>query len=257
MNGAFDGKGTLCERSGAVYVGEWKGGLRNGEGMETAADGKVYKGFFKMGKKEGNGTLLEKSAGKVMYSGLWRDDKFHGDGIRVYRRAIPSTNQTLVVRWEGKFAKSMRHGYGVLSNETEGTVYKGVWSNDRPLSGKWRIEYGDGGMYSGQARVLDDQEAKEDKILVVPDGFGTLKYANGDCYAGTFELGVRSGTGTCQFSTGEIWEGDWVRDHLDREGTGTLTLSNGTVHTFTDKKLKTFLNSGANQDVTVRLSQVL
>ena len=257
-NGAFDGKGTLCERDGTVYVGEWKAGLRNGDGMETMSDGRVYKGFFKGGKREGSGTLLEKSAGKVIFNGQWRDGKYHGDGILVLRRQLPSTNQKSVIRWEGSFANGRRHGYGVMCNETEGTVYKGVWSNGSPQSGKWRIEYADGGVYSGHAQVLDEHQPgiMDAKIVAIPEGFGTFKYSNGDCYAGTFELGVRCGTGTCQFATGETWEGDWTNDHLKRDGQGVLTLPDGTVHEFTSSGLVQFLNRG-HPDLYARLSRGL
>jgi len=251
-NGAFDGKGTLCERDGIVYVGEWRAGLRNGEGMETVSDGRVFKGTFKNGKREGNGTLLEKSAGKIIYRGPWRDGKFHGEGILIERKSVPSSNQINVVRWEGEFAAGKKHGYGVLSNETDNSEWKGVWSHDKPVSGKWRVKYADGGLYAGQAQVLDEHHFSGDKVVAVPEGFGTFQYPNGDVYVGNFEYGIRNGVGTCKFASGEQWEGAWTNDHLHKHGSGMLTLADGTVHQFKGKSssvVSNFFSSGYDCEI--------
>jgi hypothetical protein len=251
-NGAFDGKGTLCERDGSVYVGEWRAGLRNGEGMETVSDGRVFKGTFKNGKREGNGTLLEKSAGKIIYRGPWRDGKFHGEGILIERKSVPSSNQINVVRWEGEFAAGKKHGYGVLSNETDNSEWKGVWSHDKPVSGKWRVKYADGGLYAGQAQVLDEHHFSGDKVVAVPEGFGTFQYPNGDVYVGNFEYGIRNGVGTCKFASGEQWEGAWTNDHLHKHGSGMLTLADGTVHQFKGKSssvVGNFFSSGYDCEI--------
>mmetsp|Transcript_18964 Transcript_18964/g.31439 ORF Transcript_18964/g.31439 Transcript_18964/m.31439 type:complete len:897 (+) Transcript_18964:125-2815(+) len=249
-NGAFDGKGTLCERDGTVYVGEWRAGLRNGEGMETMSDGRVFKGTFKNGKREGSGTLLEKSAGKIIYRGPWRDGKFHGEGMLIVRKQIPSSHQVNIVRWEGAFAAGKKHGYGVLSNETDNSEWKGVWSHDKPVSGKWRVKYKDGGLYAGQAQVLDEQNSSGDKVVAVPEGFGTFQYANGDVYVGNFEYGIRNGVGTCKFTSGEQWEGAWTNDHLDKHGSGVLTLADGKVHEFKGKSsVGKLFNSGHDGEI--------
>lgn len=246
-NGAFDGNGTLCERDGSVYVGEWRAGLRNGEGMETMSDGRVYKGTFKNGKREGKGTLLEKSAGKIIYRGPWRDGKYHGEGTLIERRRVPSSNQVHIVRWEGEFAFGKKHGYGVFTNENDNSEWKGVWSHDKPVSGKWRVKYADGGLYVGHAQVLDESHSSEEKVVVVPEGFGTFQYPTGDVYVGNFEYGIRSGVGTCKFASGEQWEGAWMNDRMDKHGAGVLTLADGTVHEFKGSKssvVSKFLNSG-------------
>jgi hypothetical protein len=211
--------------------------------METMSDGRVYKGTFRNGKKEGSGTLLEKSAGKIIYRGSWRDGKYHGEGRLIERQTIPSSSSTIVVRWEGTFVGGEKHGYGVLTNETENTEYKGVWSHNVPVSGKWRIQFRDGGIYSGQARVLDDNKCGSEQVLAIPEGFGTYQYANGDVYVGQFEFGIRSGEGNCQFVSGERWEGAWKGDQLDKSGSGTLTMADGMVHEFRGNKCKKSANA--------------
>jgi hypothetical protein len=231
-DGAFDGKGTLCERDGKVYVGEWKAGLRHGEGMETMKDGKVYKGSFNGGKREGTGTLLEKSAGKTIYRGKWKDGKYQGEGILIERRHVANSNRVIVIRFEGEFSVGMKHGYGVLSNESENTEWKGIWSHDKPVSGKWRVRYSDGGLFVGHGQVLEENASIGDRVVVIPEGFGTFQYQNGDVYVGTFEYGIRHGFGTCKFATGEQWEGAWIDDRMEKCGSGVLTLADGTKHVF-------------------------
>jgi len=230
VNGVFEGKGTLRQQDGGVYVGEWKAGLRNGEGMETMVDGQVYKGTFKNGKREGNATLLEKYAGKMIYRGQWVDDEYHGEGVVVDRyRSSASSQVVQVLNWEGQFESGKKHGYGVMSNEIERSEWKGNWNHDRPVSGKWRIRHADGSIFSGHAEVLDGYLPR-DRVLAIPEGFGTFKYANGDVYIGNFEYGIRSGNGSCQFaSTGENYEGAWKNDEPDKDTGGVLTSISGEI----------------------------
>ena len=53
--------------------------------------------------------------------------------------------------------------------------------------------------------------------------------ANGVVYVGNFIMGERRGHGTCVFANGDKWEGDWLRDSLDMNGDGTLSLVDGKV----------------------------
>mmetsp|Transcript_10666 Transcript_10666/g.16332 ORF Transcript_10666/g.16332 Transcript_10666/m.16332 type:complete len:891 (+) Transcript_10666:37-2709(+) len=248
-NGTFDGKGTLCEQEGNVYVGEWRNGLRHGDGMETMNDGRVYKGTFKNGKREGKGTLLEKSAGKIIYRGKWKENMYHGEGVLIKRIRPVASLQIKVIRWEGEFVSGQKHGYGILINESEKSQWKGMWNNDKPESGKWRIHYSDGGVYSGQATVSDGYVPK-DKVSAMPEGFGTFQYSNGDVYVGNFQYGLRSGRGSCKFASGEQWEGCWTKDQLDKRGGGILTLANGEVHKF-ENPLKSFFWKSNKHDTLI------
>ena len=249
-NGNFHGKGTLCERNGAVYVGEWKSGLRDGEGMETTPNGRVYKGHFLHGMREGNGTLLERTGGKIIYTGDWRDGKYHGEGSLVKRSLLNACMNELQLKFEGSFSDGQKHGYGVCTLGE--VVCKGVWSHDVPVSGKWRISYMDGSIYTGQARVVDGGAIGNNQVVAVPDGFGTMKYSNNDVFAGYFDYGIRSGDGTCLFANGDKWEGAWRNDQIDKKGNGALTLANGQVHNFSENSMGNILSRSEQ-----RLQQVI
>ena len=43
LEGNPDGQGTLRIDDGALYVGQWKNGLRHGFGVYTSIDGDLYK----------------------------------------------------------------------------------------------------------------------------------------------------------------------------------------------------------------------
>eukprot|EP00547_Thalassionema_nitzschioides_P016438 CAMPEP_0194235862 /NCGR_PEP_ID=MMETSP0158-20130606/3241_1 /TAXON_ID=33649 /ORGANISM="Thalassionema nitzschioides, Strain L26-B" /LENGTH=161 /DNA_ID=CAMNT_0038969441 /DNA_START=333 /DNA_END=814 /DNA_ORIENTATION=+ len=161
----------------------------------------------------------------------------------------------MVVKWEGGHddVNGTKHGYGVLTNETENIVWKGTWEDDEPIDGKWRISYADGGIYSGQAEIISVSSACCSSLLsssltttntnnnnngmtttipyyisAVPEGFGTFQYPNGDIYVGNFEEGARSGIGSCHFASGEHWKGTWMNDALDHTyGYGVLTKADG------------------------------
>jgi len=232
---------------------------------------RVYLGEYKDGKRHGIGTLLTKAGGQVTYSGAWNEGRFHGEGVFVQRlvkhpvdvsrepqieeesmrtgRMRDSTSDD-VIMYEGSFVRGQRHGFGTLTNDENGMIYKGHWHQGFPGSGKWRIRYADGSVFSGQATAHDDRlyempaldsddipPMKIDFSIIEPkpDGFGTMKYANGDLYVGDFSDGKREGKGSCIFANGDKWEGGWSNDALDANGNGTLTLVDGTVHRFQKK----------------------
>ena len=59
-------------------LGEYKDGLKNGQGTFTWNDGGKYVGEFKDGLKNGQGTYTWNDGGK--YVGEYKDGKYHGQG---------------------------------------------------------------------------------------------------------------------------------------------------------------------------------
>ena len=56
-------------------------------------------------------------------------------------------------------------------------------------------------------------------------GYGTLKYNNGDVYTGIWAKNKRDNTGMCKYKNGDRYEGNWKDDTYD--GYGHLTYANG------------------------------
>ena len=77
-----NGRGTWEHRSRAgdeTYDGSWKGGLRDGYGVQTYNDGSHYAGEWEHGKRHGQGIFMGAVA-MDSYDGAWADDERHGKG---------------------------------------------------------------------------------------------------------------------------------------------------------------------------------
>lgn len=71
--GQLDGKEIVVfKNKEVVYYGEYKNGLRNGEGKEYRAGDLYYSGSWKNDMKDGRGTMYYK--GSVQYDGKWKED---------------------------------------------------------------------------------------------------------------------------------------------------------------------------------------
>jgi len=270
--GSMHGRGTICEKDGTVYVGEWRNGVREGDGYETLADSRVYMGEYKAGKRHGVGTMLNKSGGHIIYSGSWNEGLYHDEGVVVLRldginligtigsqsiNAIAESEaKGSIMEYEGSFCLGHLHGYGTLTTNTlsGAVVCKGNWQRNKPVPGKWRIQFSDGSIYSGEAkteeysenrssslesRTLNSQDLPEllgdwETFTPQPDGFGTIKYVNGDVFIGSFIDGKRHGRGTCEFANGDRWEGEWINDSMNKKGNRILTLADGKLYRYCD-----------------------
>ncbi len=95
-DGLRHGQGTYTFASGQKYVGEWKDGKRNGKGTNTFPNGEKYVGEFKGDKRDGKGTYTFKNGEN--YVGEWLEDKRNGQGINNF-----PNGQKYVGEWiEGK-----------------------------------------------------------------------------------------------------------------------------------------------------------
>ena len=82
-------------KNGAVYVGNWLGGFRNGQGRMDWSDGASYVGDWDLGYASGNGIFIDCLGNKYV----------------------------------GNFKMSMAHGQGTYTN-TMGAIYEGEWRYD-------------------------------------------------------------------------------------------------------------------------------
>lgn len=89
-----EGKGTKKYLSG-VYEGEWKNGLRDGQGKYTWTNGDTY-------------------------TGAWFEDKRNGQGLYIWHDGS---------KYKGNYSHGVRSGYGIYYY-TNGTIYEGTWQNN-------------------------------------------------------------------------------------------------------------------------------
>ncbi len=106
------------------YVGEWKDGEKDGNGIHYYRNGDVYDGPWRKGKRHG-------PAGKYTYYNK-RSAKYRGDWI-----------------------KDMKHGQGIMLF-ANGDKYEGHWEKNDREDGKATYTYKDGSTYVGKCSVSLD-----------------------------------------------------------------------------------------------------
>ena len=83
--GKQNGHGTVTSKDGK-YVGEWRDGLKNGQGTLTYHDGEKYLGEHKSGEFHGQGTYTwtngQKYEGEFKDGKKWNGTVYDNDGIK-------------------------------------------------------------------------------------------------------------------------------------------------------------------------------
>uniref|UniRef100_A0AAY4ATE9 MORN repeat-containing protein 3 n=1 Tax=Denticeps clupeoides TaxID=299321 RepID=A0AAY4ATE9_9TELE len=121
------------------------------------------------------------------YTGVWLDNKKHGTGTQVWKRAG--------LLYDGDWRRGERDGRGTLSRwHTDEKEYKKVYH------GGW----------------------KNNKM----DGFGTYFYTRSSYYEGGWKEGRRSGWGRMQYESGDVYQGQWLQDQENGQGMLCLANKN-------------------------------
>ncbi|MBQ8194702.1 MAG: ribosomal protein L7/L12 [Oscillospiraceae bacterium] len=118
LNGQPHGMGTMVYPSGNTYTGEWKNGVRNGNGEYVfASTGEKYVGEFADGEYCGKGKYYYQAG--AVYEGQFMNSERCGMGIITYKDGS---------RYEGSWVADKRTGYGKMFY-TDGRVYRGMFLN--------------------------------------------------------------------------------------------------------------------------------
>ena len=72
----------MVYKDGKSYSGQWKNGIKHGNGKFKWPNGKWYEGEYKDNEKNGHG-IMKWPNGK-RYEGEWLDGKQHGIGIYTF-----------------------------------------------------------------------------------------------------------------------------------------------------------------------------
>jgi hypothetical protein len=148
-----NGKGTMLYSTGHKYVGDFKNGMREGEGFMTLPGGRTLKGRF-----EGNaifqGTYTDPDGS--VYTGSWEFRERNGRGTLKY----PDGRV-----YEGEFRSDQRDGKGTMTWPS-GRRYEGDFARGR-RTGKGTMTYPDGRVYTGD---FVDGELTGRGVMTSPDG---------------------------------------------------------------------------------------
>jgi hypothetical protein len=120
VNKKAEGFGVMRWQNGDRYEGEWKDGLRHGQGSYfcKATAGK-YNGMYANDVKNGAGTY--KYANGDEYDGEWKDGLRHGEGTYKWLDKI----EKYIGEWEG----GVKHGKGQF-HYANGDVFTGLYENN-------------------------------------------------------------------------------------------------------------------------------
>ena len=158
-------KWTMCEASkefsnGMIYTGEWKNGLRHGNGTGTYPDGSNY-------------------------TGNWKNDHANGFGIMI----IYTSNGS--VKYEGNFKNGYIDGSGSLTLD-DGRTYSGNWVGEMYL--KIKMNNGNNAILNGYSGTIIEGEFKDSEIEsgnIISPIISTDDYGNK--YVGTMTNGLLNG----------------------------------------------------------------
>lgn len=115
-------------------------------------------------------------------------------------------------KYIGEFKDGRRHGQGTLYLPLD-RVLKGNWRDDELVEGT--VTFADGTRYSGTWE------------FGYRHGHGVLTYPDGRKYIGEFHAGNRHGQGTMKYPDGRIYKGEFKNGK--RTGIGTMTYPNSQI----------------------------
>ncbi len=211
-NGKRDGNGICYYGNGDRYDGEWKNGYMEGKGVFYYKEyDNWYQGEFSNGKRNGTGTFYFSSGAR--YEGEWKDNDYQGTGIMWYAPDDGAKRWYFTGVWEGDMKR------GTLYYK-DGRCESGVWKDGEML------ETSDGpvGIFADEnVRTWEDADGssltgtQKDGLL---SGNGILVYKNNSMYIGEFQNGGPTGSGTRFYNDGGIYVGSVQNGQ--REGSGAF-----------------------------------
>jgi hypothetical protein len=117
-NGKLNGQGIYRFAEGHTYIGEFKEDKRNGQGTLIFAGGNKYVGEFKDDMRNGQGTFTTVSGDK--YVGEFKDEKPNGYGSYTYA----SGN-----KYVGEYKEGWANGHGIEYSISGTVARQGLWEN--------------------------------------------------------------------------------------------------------------------------------
>ncbi|XP_047094878.1 phosphatidylinositol 4-phosphate 5-kinase 9-like [Lolium rigidum] len=158
--------------SSCVYEGEWRRGMRHGQGKTLWPSGATYEGEYSAGYMDGEGTYVSPD-GASSYKGQWKLNRKHGLGLQTY----PSGDM-----YQGSWIQGQMEGHGRYT-WANGNSYVGTMRNGL-MSGKGVLTWNTGESFQGN--WLDG----------MMHGYGLYTWEDSGYYLGTWTRGFKDGSGT-------------------------------------------------------------
>ncbi|KAH3742505.1 hypothetical protein Pelo_16094 [Pelomyxa schiedti] len=152
-----------------VYEGEWNNGQRHGKGTWRSLSGTIYCGEWDHNVMSGTGRMLIGENDPLndpggSYVGGMRDDKFYGEGERVWSNGD---------RYQGTWNDGKEHGNGTKKWARDGSSFTGKWVNGVPVNGT--LEWPNGDKFTGTfTEEMSCAQQGENRIRYCGEGFLSL-----------------------------------------------------------------------------------
>lgn len=200
---------TVCcitWENGSTYEGEITNMKFHGFGVLAHSSGYSIKGEFREGKVYGK---AEYTKGKHYYSGQWKDNLPHGQGVERVEG---------VFDYAGSFVEGIKFGKGKMKIVGKGS-YEGefklnsfygfgcfTWNEGKKYIGNWvlNLMHGKGKMTWPDGRKFEGRYSRNKK-----DGQGQFTWADGRAFAGIWKEGKQQGNGKYINLGGEKGQANW------------------------------------------------
>jgi len=195
-------------KTGATYLGEWKGNARHGLGEQTWPDGAKFRGHWNLNFAEGPGQFIH--ADGDVFTGQWHSNAAQGLGIYEHKHGMTT--------YGGQWVEDLQHGHGIEIWEG-GSKYRGqfFWGKKQ---GDGVYEWPDGSKYSGQWKAnsingvghyvgKDGREFKGSWKEAVIHGCGQYSWPDGRMFWGQYADDQKEGFGVFTWKDGRKFEGYW------------------------------------------------
>jgi TolB-like protein len=192
-DGLRHGQGTYTHPD-IKYIGEWKDDKYHGNGTVNTHDGFKYVGEWENGLQNGQGKFTSRDGYK--YEGEFKDSKYYGQGTEIFRNGK---------QYVGDWKDSNPHGKGT-ETFPDGRKYVGEFKDG--------LRHGQG-TFTGSDRVKYEGEWKGGER----NGFGVYTLSKVSKYVGEFDSGIKNGKGVNFPVNGEPQSGIWVEDKFREKWT--------------------------------------
>lgn len=196
----------------SMYIGQFRGDVREGRGIQVFIDGGYYEGYFKDNQTAKVGRLV--FADGDMYLGQLKDNSMNGKGV-YYKKDGSKYTGTFVndapegkgreewgdgAQFEGNYLRGSKHGYGVFRFANK-TTYKGNFKEDL-FWGKGTLIRPNGTEYQG------------DWVGGILKSPATIVSPNGNVYKGEIKKMQQHGKGEYN-DHGRVFIGDFKNGKPD------------------------------------------
>lgn len=153
--------GTFTYSDGETYVGEFKNGLKNGQGTKTRADG------------------------SNKYVGEWQSNGYGGRGTYTWEDGR---------KYVGEWQNSSMEGQGTLTF-TDGTVQKGFWKDNEFVGTKYKWDIAEKKRIANEKKEKLARQKKKDKYVRIYNACLLDKGSDVDMQVSSLERAVKQ---TCK-----------------------------------------------------------